>query len=61
MYVCSKMPLSLNITCMFKYNNLIINDSTTIDDKFNDYFANVGPLLANKIPTIDATPASYLN
>lgn len=46
---------------MFKYNNLIINDSTTIDDKFNDYFANVGPLLANKIPTIDATPASYLN
>ncbi len=44
----------------FKYNNSIINDSTTIANKFNGYFVNVGPNLAKKILTIDTTPTSYL-
>ncbi len=44
----------------FKYNNSIINDSTTIANKFNDYFVNVGLNLAKKIPIIDTTPTSYL-
>ncbi len=32
----------------FKYNNSIINDSTTIANKFNDYFVNVALNLAKK-------------
>ncbi len=43
----------------FKYNNSIINDSTTIANKLNDYFVNVGLNLAKKIPIIDTTPTSY--
>ncbi len=44
----------------FKYNNSIINDSTTIVNKFNDYFVNVGLNLAKKIPIINTTLTSYL-
>lgn len=40
--------------------NKTITDSHTIANKFNDYFVNIGPQLAKKIPTEDGDPISYI-
>ena len=37
-----------------------INDSQSIADKFNEYYVNVGPSLASKIPEGDISYRSYL-
>ena len=37
-----------------------INDSQSIADKFNEYYVNVGPSLASKIPEVDISYRSYL-
>ena len=37
-----------------------INDAKSIAEKFNEFFVNIGPNLANKIPQCDLTFKSYL-
>ena len=37
-----------------------INDAHSIADKFNEYYVNVGPSLASKIPEGDISYRSYL-
>jgi len=41
-------------------NGLPVNDKTIIANKFNEYFTNIGPGLANKIPDSAVSPVSYL-
>ena len=48
------------ITDAFKVNNSTITDKTTIVNKFNDYFVNIGPSLASKIPNSTKNYATYL-
>ena len=35
---------------------LPVNDKTIIANKFNEYFTNIGPALANKIPDSAVSP-----
>jgi len=44
----------------FKYNNTYLTNSQTIATKFNEYFVNIGPNLACKIPKVNVNPTSYL-
>ena len=37
----------------------ITSHKNVISEKFNDFFVNVGPKLATKIPLIDKSPLSY--
>jgi len=37
----------------FKGNKTVITDPTEISNKFNEYFINVAPNLASKIPVSD--------
>lgn len=41
-------------------NGQPVNDKTIIANKFNEYFTNIGPALANKIPDSAVSPVSYL-
>ena len=36
------------------------SDKKVISGKFNDFFVNVGPTLAKKIPCINKSPLSYM-
>ena len=36
------------------------SDKTTIAHAFNEYFTNLGPTLAGKIPNLSRNPLSYL-
>ena len=38
------------IVSEIKHEGKIINDTNIISDTFNEYFVNVGPYLADKIP-----------
>ena len=49
------------VTDAFKINNCTITDKTIIVNKFNDYFVNIGPSLASKIPNSTANYATYLS
>ena len=51
---CSHSPSKL------KNNETEITDATRIANELNEFFANVGTNLANKISSVDATPADYL-
>jgi hypothetical protein len=44
-----------------KTNNSITADKKLIANTFNDYFVNIGPNLAAKIPVIDGDVTSYIN
>ena len=41
-------------------NNISINNPAEKAEKFNKYFANIGPDLAKSIPTSKKQPTSYL-
>jgi hypothetical protein len=41
-------------------NNELISDPSTIADKFNDFFTNIGPRLANKIPVTNIKATQFL-
>ena len=50
------------IQTQFKVNDeLITTDKTLISEKFNDFFINVGPTLASKIPEQSVKPEYYLS
>ena len=45
----------------FKMNDgSITNDKITISEKFNDFFAGIGPSLAKKIPSQVISPLYYM-
>ena len=44
----------------FLIDNCRTNDKTIIARKFNEYFVNIGPSLANKIPNTNTNCTSYL-
>ena len=41
-------------------NGQVTDNQQEIADKFNDYFINVGPTLANQVPTTDTKPLEFL-
>ena len=45
----------------FVINNKQVTDAKEIANNFNNFFVNIGPNLANKIPTQNKNPISYLN
>ena len=45
----------------FKYKDSVINDKKEVSNKFNEFYVNVGPSLAKKIPTVNNDPLEYLN
>jgi hypothetical protein len=49
------------INTKFIHNNTAITKPKSITEKFNDFFVNIGPTLANKIPKSNITPQRYLN
>ena len=49
------------ITDLFKDNNIEISDKHAIVTKFNEYFVNIGPTLANKIPNLPGSCTEYLS
>ena len=55
----SKKKNSLNHE--FLVNNSPCSDKTIISNTFNEYFVNVGPSLAAKIPSVNSNPSDYLN
>ena len=49
------------IQSQFKLNDgSITSNKLVISDKFNDFFINIGPTLANKIPKQSKLPEAYL-
>lgn len=42
------------------YNNNTMNTPHEISDAFNDYFSNIAPELANKLPSTQTSHNSYL-
>jgi len=44
----------------FKINNSDVYDKSIIVEKFNEYFTNIGPSLANNIPDMADNPLSYM-
>ena len=44
----------------FKYNNSIIVDGNMVTECFNNFFVNIGPSTAAKIPNSDISPNYYL-
>jgi len=51
----SKKPIN-----EIKLDNNTITDTKVIANKFNEYFTNVGPLLANKIPVVSGDPLKFI-
>ncbi|EDO27565.1 predicted protein [Nematostella vectensis] len=49
-------------TCISKliYNNKCFTDTKNIFDKLNEHFINVGLTLADKLPTTDIEPTSFI-
>ena len=44
----------------FKMNDSVINDKKVIADGFNQFYINVGPNLASKIPKHDNSPTDNI-
>jgi hypothetical protein len=51
--------LKSNYPTKFQHNGSTINDSTLIAQNFNDFFTNIGPNLASKIPDSNVNPIHY--
>lgn len=49
-----------DISPFFNLDDSLTSDKNAIAKKFNEYFTNIGPNLANKIPTTDTEFVSYL-
>ena len=52
---------NINIPDTMNINNCEINDKTQIVNFFNDYFAEIGQVMANKIKNHDLSFSAYLN
>ena len=51
---------SNNCQTSFKLGDTVIDDPQIICETFNDYFSNIGITLANKIPTSDFQPTTFM-
>ena len=49
-----------NTTSEFRINGSIIDDKKMICEEFNKFYINVGPTLAEKIPTFNRSTTSYM-
>ena len=58
--VINRNKLKPELPDHFKENETLITDPTEISNKFNEYFINVGPNLATKIPVSDINFSNYL-
>ena len=56
----NKSKLKPELSDCFLGNETLITDPTEISNKFNEYFVNVGPKLASKIPDSDANLSTFL-
>ena len=45
----------------YMHNNKVITDPKTIADGFNNYFVNIGPTLASKIPDNNVSHRQFLS
>ena len=52
---------SASINSVFRINNKIVTDKTSISNGFNSFFVNVGPDLAKNIPHTDKSSTTFLN
>ena len=59
--VMNKNKSNKNFPNTFTYNENEITDPYEIANKFNEYFANVGPKLAGKVPSSSLTFKSFLD
>ena len=48
------------VQSIFKHNGIMVEDGNLIAEHFNDFFVNVGPSTASKIPKSNISPQSYL-
>ena len=44
----------------FTVNNRVTTDKSVIADGFNSFFVNIGPNLANNIPSVNKSPTSFM-
>ena len=51
---------SENLCSTFRINNSLTSNKQLISNGFNSFFVNVGPSLANKIPSNMKSPSEYL-
>ena len=58
--VINRNKLKSELPDHFKENETVITDPAEISNKFNEYFINVGPNLASKIPVSDMNFSNYL-
>ena len=49
------------ISDIFVCDNTVITDPLEIANKFCQYFANIGPNLAKKLPDTSKSPFEYIN
>ena len=47
------------VSCI-EHNNIKLTSPSAIAEKFNDFFVNVGPDLARKVPSSPTKPSSFL-
>ena len=50
----------MELSDYFKVNETVISDSVEISNTFNEYFINVGPKLAEKIPNNNVNFTTFL-
>ena len=50
----------MELSDYFKVNETVISDSVEISNKFNEYFINVGPKLAEKIQNNNVNFTTFL-
>ena len=50
----------MKVNNKFIHNGKTITNGNQIVNLFNDFFVNIGPTLANKIPKTDISPGHYL-
>ena len=58
--VINKRKSKLSLPQSFNSNGRSITDPTDIANEFCNYFTNIGPNLANRIPTVNSTYNSFL-
>ena len=58
--IIHKNKKSLNQSKFQLSDGNMTSDKKVISGKFNDFFVNVGPMLAKKIPCINKSPLSYM-
>ena len=51
---------SKTVNNCFNINNSNVTDSSVIANEFNNFYVNIGPSLASKIPYLVKSPTDYI-